>query len=250
MVVWCGMCRRVLPDAPPPWWVGSKLNCCRDTSWLDLLSTISVCKWVLSTKYFVFLKRNVPCTAILGTHHLGLQYFRSMPGRYDYSAVEKDLYGRILKFHSSDGDFVLCAIELIEGWWESAGFFRPEVADKALHCVVTKMGVAGVGQNSRDHCMIGLHQLPPYSIFLRRKWRRFECSHYPTFEVWSTACFVQVPAESADRESYVLPMPPPNVTGRQAFVSAVQQILGIRWGCCHVSPFPCSLCPIHIKLSL
>ncbi|CAK9034607.1 unnamed protein product [Durusdinium trenchii] len=55
----------------------------------------------------------------------------SMPGRYDHSAVEKDLYG----------------------WWESAGFFRPEVAEK-------------------------------------------------------------VPSESEKKESYVVPMPPPNVTGR------------------------------------
>lgn len=55
----------------------------------------------------------------------------SMPGRYDYSEVEKDLYR----------------------WWEDAGFFRPEVAEK-------------------------------------------------------------VPSESDERESYVMPMPPPNVTGR------------------------------------
>jgi len=54
-----------------------------------------------------------------------------MPGRYDYSEVEKDLYG----------------------WWEKAGFFRPEVFEK-------------------------------------------------------------VPCESDERESYVMPMPPPNVTGR------------------------------------
>lgn len=54
-----------------------------------------------------------------------------MPGRYDYSEVEKDLYR----------------------WWEDAGFFRPEVAEK-------------------------------------------------------------VPSESDERESYVMPMPPPNVTGR------------------------------------
>eukprot|EP00931_Biecheleriopsis_adriatica_P098517 TRINITY_DN7249_c0_g2_i3.p1 TRINITY_DN7249_c0_g2~~TRINITY_DN7249_c0_g2_i3.p1 ORF type:complete len:1202 (-),score=270.06 TRINITY_DN7249_c0_g2_i3:108-3713(-) len=56
----------------------------------------------------------------------------SMPGRYDYSAIEEDLYN----------------------WWESSGFFRPEIAE-------------------------------------------------------------QVPQSHAgERASYVIPMPPPNVTGR------------------------------------
>ncbi|CAJ1349046.1 unnamed protein product [Effrenium voratum] len=55
----------------------------------------------------------------------------SMPGRYEPSLVEQDLYR----------------------WWETAGFFKPEVAEK-------------------------------------------------------------VPQEKSDRESYVMPMPPPNVTGR------------------------------------
>eukprot|EP00440_Ansanella_granifera_P063914 gb/GFBE01069293.1/.p1 GENE.gb/GFBE01069293.1/~~gb/GFBE01069293.1/.p1 ORF type:complete len:1246 (+),score=335.11 gb/GFBE01069293.1/:1-3738(+) len=57
----------------------------------------------------------------------------SMPGRYDYSVVEEDLYG----------------------WWDSSGFFKPEVAEK-----------------------------------------------------------VPVANASGERESYVMPMPPPNVTGR------------------------------------
>ncbi|CAE7946505.1 MTREX [Symbiodinium sp. KB8] len=56
----------------------------------------------------------------------------SMPGRYEYSAVEEDLYR----------------------WWEAAGFFRPEVAEEVPQ------------------------------------------------------------ASEGDRESYVVPMPPPNVTGR------------------------------------
>lgn len=55
-----------------------------------------------------------------------------MPGRYEYSAVEEDLYR----------------------WWEAAGFFRPEVAEEVPQ------------------------------------------------------------ASEGDRESYVVPMPPPNVTGR------------------------------------
>lgn len=54
-----------------------------------------------------------------------------MPGRYEYSVVEEDLYN----------------------WWESSGYFRPEIADK-------------------------------------------------------------VPHSGAARKTYVIPMPPPNVTGR------------------------------------
>lgn len=69
-----------------------------------------------------------------------------MPGRYDFTAVEQDLYS----------------------WWESSGFFKPEIADS-------------------------------------------------------------IPAGQGERKPYVLPMPPPNVTGRlhmgHAMFTSIEDVL-------------------------
>ena len=96
--------------------------------------------------------------------------FRSMPGRYEYSAVEEDLYRHGLKPHqrlqltgfrclgvfsvehllpvsyrrpsnvfgrdvpSKALQTLLISCAAFAGWWEQAGFFRPEASEQARIC--------------------------------------------------------------------------------------------------------------------